>query len=443
MGFDHILMIGFGGPTRPEEVRPFLQQVTRGVKIPEERLREVEHHYQRTGGFSPYNEHALRLFDKLKGNLSTVGVNLPVFIGMRNWHPFLKETLGEIRQKGLKNGVGLVLAPHRSPASFEKYLQGLEEAKQEAQALDLRYDYLRPWYNHPLFIQAQADQIRKLIGGLDAGERAATHLLFTAHSIPLEMARRCRYEEEFRESSRLVAEELENPSWSVAYQSRSGDPRQPWLEPDLPAAMRQLKEEGKRRILLVPIGFIFDHTEVLYDLDVEAREEAEALGFEFARASTVMDHPTFIGMFAQLIKEETMGNECGSSGASSCSQPAGGTDKVKAITKEELKKKIQEGSVQVVNVLDPKWYELGIIEGSKKIPLKELDSRAKELDRSKEVVTYCASYECRASMEAAEKLAAKGFKVRAYEGGIKEWKEAGLPTEKTEKAGSGSSCCGG
>jgi len=304
MRFDHVLLIGFGGPTRPEEVKPFLEEVTRGLRIPEARLKEVAHHYERTGGSSPYNAHAFQLMEKLKPSLTAAGVTLPVFIGMRNWHPFLKETMQEIRQRGLKKGIGVICAPHRSPASFEKYLNNVEEAKQNAGAQEIRYDYLKPWHDHPLFIQAQAGHVRAVLDLLGPPERRAAHLLFSAHSIPLEMAQACRYEQEFKESSALVAQELAHPAWSIAYQSRSGNPRQPWLEPDVPAALRQLKAEGKRHVVLVPIGFLFDHTEVLYDLDSEARLEAERIGLKYSRASTVMDHPQFVSMFTRLIQEQ-------------------------------------------------------------------------------------------------------------------------------------------
>ena len=304
MKFDHVLLIGFGGPTRPEEVKPFLEEVTRGLRIPEARLQEVVRHYELTGGSSPYNEHAFRLMEKLKPSLTAAGVTLPVFIGMRNWHPFLKETLQEIKQRGLRNGIGVICAPHRSPASFEKYLNNVEEAKQNAGAQEVLYDYVKPWHDHPFFIQAQADLVRAVLDLLSPQERTAAHLLFSAHSIPLEMAQGCRYEQEFRESSALVAQECAHAAWSIAYQSRSGSPRQPWLEPDVLALLRQMKEEGKRQVVLVPVGFLFDHTEVLYDLDIEARLEAERIGLKYSRASTVMDHPKFVSMFTRLIQEQ-------------------------------------------------------------------------------------------------------------------------------------------
>ena len=290
---DHAFLIGFGGPENPAEVRPFLERLARGTRIPEERLREVESHYQATGGFSPYNAHARRLFGKLQGELET-----PLFLGMRNWQPFLADTLRGIADRGLRSGLAVVLAPHRSEASFGRYLEGLQSAVLEA-GVSIEYRALPPWHDHPGFIGAQAERIRPFWG-----DGAGKHLLFTAHSIPLEMAKASSYVAEIETSSRAVAGVVGASRWSVAYQSRSGPPGQPWLEPDVRAEIRRLKAEGIREVITVPVGFLFDHTEVLYDLDVEAKQAAEAEGLKFLRAPTVMDHPQFVRMLAELIKEQ-------------------------------------------------------------------------------------------------------------------------------------------
>lgn len=290
---DHALLIGFGGPEKPEEVRPFLERLTRGTRIPEDRLREVEDHYRVTGGFSPYNRLALELAGKLRQQST-----LPVFLGMRNWPPFLADTLREISRRGLRRGVAVVLAPHRSEASFGRYLKSLESAVQESGA-PVEYRGLPPWHDHPGFVEAQADRIRPLCAG-----NPGAHLLFTAHSIPLEMAKTSSYAEEIEASGRAVAAAVKAPRWSIAYQSRSGPPGQPWLEPDVRAEIRRLKSEGVPAVVAVPIGFLFDHTEVLYDLDVEAKQAAQGQELIFLRAPTVMDHPQFVRMFAELIKEQ-------------------------------------------------------------------------------------------------------------------------------------------
>ena len=318
MAVDHLLFIGFGGPTRPDDVQPFLEVVTRGMRIPPARLAEVARHYAQIGGCSPYNRHAMRLVESVTRRLREVRVSLPVFVGMRNWHPFLRETMTRIHQEGLRRGLGVVLAPHRCEASFERYVRSVDEARAALGAHAPSYEYLDPWHDHPGFIRAQAAQVEAAWSHLRAAERAATTLVFSAHSIPVDMARACRYVEEFQRSSRLVAQALGHDAWSLAYQSRSGSPQQPWLEPDILSVLGELKPRGvlrhgsgqrpKRgrtdgvfRALVVPIGFLLDHTEVLYDLDIEARAAARRAGLEFLRASTVMEHPAFVGMFAELI----------------------------------------------------------------------------------------------------------------------------------------------
>lgn len=305
MRIDHVLLIGFGGPTQPEEVRPFLELVARGPRIPPERLKEVEHHYRVVGGASPYNRHALSLSSRLEQALGEANLGLPVFLGMRYWHPFLSDTLAQVKQRGLRRGLGIVLAPHRSEASFERYVRSLEEARQTALAQEVYYEILEPWYDHPLFLEAQADRARGLWEPMPQEERAATHVLFSAHSIPVEMARQGRYEDQIRVSSRGVAERLGCSSWSVAFQSRSGPPTQPWLEPDVRAVVAELKGRGIRNLLVIPIGFLFDHMEVLYDLDVELRDAARGAGLSTLRAPTVADHPKFVAMLAHLIRERT------------------------------------------------------------------------------------------------------------------------------------------
>ncbi len=301
--FDHILFIGFGGPEKPEDVWPFLKEVTRGIPIPEERLKDVAHHYEAIGGSSPYNRYTLKLLQKIQENLESKDIALPVFLGMRNWHPFLKDTLAEIERKGYEKGLGIILAPHRSDTSFEKYLRNLEEAKTLAKAENIQYEFLRPWFDHKGFIEAQTDEVQKILDPLNAEEKAKTYVIFSAHSIPVEMAGKSRYVEEFHISSQRVARELKIENWNIAYQSRSGNPRQPWLEPGVVAVLRGLSNKGFKNVLLVPVGFLSDNAEVLYDLDIEAKQEAEKCGLKYLRASTVMDHPLFAKMFADLIAE--------------------------------------------------------------------------------------------------------------------------------------------
>lgn len=302
--FDHILLIGFGGPTNPGEIRPFLEEVVGGRNVPEERLKEVAYHYEAIGGSSPYHENVFRLRESLGNRLREAGVYKPLFVGMRNWHPFLAETLREIKKQSLKRGLGIILAPHRSEASCKRYKRSVEAARVEAGALDIEYEYLEPWFDHPLFIEAQANSIKRILDSIPEEGKGFVHILFTAHSIPVvmnEACEFCRYEEEFRTSSTLVARRLGLEHYSLAYQSRSGRPQEPWLGPDVIEALRNLPQEKVEKILVVPIGFLCDHAEVLYDLDIEVRKAAEARGFQYFRAKTVMSDAKFIQMLAESI----------------------------------------------------------------------------------------------------------------------------------------------
>lgn len=306
---DHVLVIGFGGPTAPEEVMPFLREVARGRNIPEERLAEVRRHYEEVGGFSPYNRYTFDLVERLRKALESSGFVLPVFVGMRNWHPFLRETLSQIKSRGLKKGIGVILAPHRCEASYERYIRDVEEAKRHVPAAGIEYTYIRPWHDHPLFIKAQSDEVHKVLISLSAAEREKVYLLFTAHSIPLPMAQGSHYEEEFRTSSRLVASVIGHDLWGLAYQSRSGNPREPWLAPDVGEKLAELAHQGRPCVLAVPVGFLCDNAEVLYDLDIEARQAAEKLDLRFLRARTVTDHPDFVDMLRRLVEESLEARE--------------------------------------------------------------------------------------------------------------------------------------
>lgn len=303
MTIDHVLMLGFGGPTAPSEIRPFLEEVTRGQRIPPQRLDAVAHHYDAVGGSSPYNACATRLAERVREQLQASGLPLPLFLAMRNWHPFFRDVLTEIHGRGLRHGLALILAPHRSQSSFEKYVERLQEAQQAAGATAIRYDFAGPWFAHPRFIEAQAARVEEALAGLDPAFRRDAHVVFCAHSIPIDMPGREGYEREFRRSSELTAERLniEPSRWSLAYQSRSGPPAQPWLTPDVTEHLKQLAGQGVHRVVLAPIGFLFDHVEVLYDLDIEAAQTAADLGLTARRASTVMDHPAFVSMWIDII----------------------------------------------------------------------------------------------------------------------------------------------
>ncbi|MDP3920961.1 MAG: ferrochelatase [Candidatus Omnitrophota bacterium] len=307
MSYDHILLIGFGGPTSPEEVRPFLENVARGRRIPEARLHEVAHHYEAIGGSSPYNEYTFRFAGALRRELIAAEEPLPIYVGMRNWNPFLRDTLREIKRNGATKGIAIILATHRSEASCRRYKQNLRDAQAAAAAQDIAYDYVGPWFDHPLFIEAQAEGIRAALNAVAATDRADVHVIFSAHSIPVEMndgCNHCQYADEFKKSCDLTAEALLLTRYTCAYQSRSGNPRQPWLEPDINDEIRRLAAAGCKRVIVAPIGFLCNNAEVLYDLDLEAHQTARECGMHFHRVRTAMDQPQFAQMMSLIVQQQ-------------------------------------------------------------------------------------------------------------------------------------------
>jgi ferrochelatase len=284
-----------------EDVRPFLANVLRGRPAPPERIEAVVHHYEAIGGRSPLNEWTFRQADALRALLARDGPRLPVYVGMRNWDPYLRDTLAAMQRDGLRRAVGVILAAQQNDAGWGRYQREVEAARAALNGAAPDVDYVAGWHAHPLFIQAVAEQARRALAAIPPGRRAATALVFTAHSIPTALADASPYEAQLREGAALVAERLGFTRHTIAYQSRSGNPRDPWLEPDIVDTVRALAQRGARDLLVVPLGFVCDHVEVLYDLDVEARHAADAAGVGFVRAPTVNDHPTFIRMLAAVV----------------------------------------------------------------------------------------------------------------------------------------------
>jgi ferrochelatase len=298
-----VLLIGFGGPAASNEIRPFLDRVLQGRPVPKERYEEVVHHYEILGGRSPYNELTMRQADALRVRLKALGADLPVAVGMRNSQPFIEEALRELAAGGVGRAIGFVLSPYRCEASYDRYQENVSAARALVGPTAPTVEYPGCWHDHPLFIAAVADRIR------DAAARHeldfnSIELIFTAHSIPLAMSAGAPYLAQLNESARLVAAELGAARWSLAFQSRSGNPREPWLEPDIGTTLRTgtaLRTSGGRTVIVQPIGFLCDHIEVLYDLDVEAARIARESGVKMIRASTVCDHPKFIEMIASIV----------------------------------------------------------------------------------------------------------------------------------------------
>ena len=307
--YDAILVIGFGGPEKRDDVLPFLENVLRGRNVPRARMLEVAEHYHHFGGVSPINEQVRALIGALRSELDRHGIALPIYWGNRNWHPMLGDTLRAMAEAGVKTALGLVLAAYSSYSSCRQYREDIGQAQLQLQAADIheapQVDKIRVYFNHPDFIAANAERVATALERIPAERRDAAQLAFTAHSIPTAMAANCRYEEQLLEACRLVAESLDvaPDRWRLVYQSRSGRPTDPWLEPDIRDHIQALHDRGVRDVVVDPIGFLSDHLEVLYDLDEEARQTAEGLGLNLVRAETVGTSPKFVGMLRELIQE--------------------------------------------------------------------------------------------------------------------------------------------
>lgn len=299
---DSVLLIAFGGPTRREEIRPFLERVRRGRGIPPERIEEVAHHYERMpGGRSPLAELTARQAAALHAALARAGRPLPVHAGMRNWHPYLSETLAVMATAGARRALGVILSSLRTEASWERYQEDVAQARAKVPGAP-EVVFAPALYDHPLFIEAVADRAAAALAEVAPDRRDWTPLVFTAHSVPVPMAEASPYVAELSEAAERVADRLRHKRWSIAYQSRSGSPREPWLEPDIGDVIRSLANDGEPDLVVVPIGFVCDHVEVLYDLDIEARAMAEERGLRLHRAQAVNDHPKFIELLVDLVK---------------------------------------------------------------------------------------------------------------------------------------------
>lgn len=302
---DSVLLVGFGGPTQPDEILPFLENVVRGRPIPRHRLLEVAHHYELMGGRSPLTELTFRQARRLESALALDGPDLPVFVGMRNWHPFLAETLEEMQRRGLQRAVGLILSAHDSEAGWQRYVQDVAAARSELAARGIpapEIDFAPNWHEHPGFIEAVACRVAQALALVPEERRQAATLLFTAHSIPETMARSSAYVAQYTRSCELAAARSGHARWMRAYQSRSGRPDDPWLEPDVNRALEQLAADGAQDVVVAPIGFVCDHVEVLYDLDLEAAATARRVGIAMHRAGTPGDHAAFVAMLGDLVR---------------------------------------------------------------------------------------------------------------------------------------------
>lgn len=303
--YDAVLFVSFGGPEGRDDVIPFLENVLRGRNIPRERMLEVAEHYYHFDGVSPINRQNRELIDAVGSRLREVGLNVPVYWGNRNWHPYLPDTLRRMRDDGVRRAVAFVTSAYSSYSGCRQYRENIQAARDEVGEGAPEVDKLRVFFNHPDFIEANAGRIREAVAQLPPAAHGSFRLAFTAHSIPLSMSACCNYVQQLVETARLVSRAVGIPEerWSLVYQSRSGRPQDPWLEPDIVDHLRQIRAQGAESVVVVPIGFLSDHMEVLYDLDEEAAQACRTLDLAMVRAGTVGTHPSFVRMVAKLIEE--------------------------------------------------------------------------------------------------------------------------------------------
>jgi ferrochelatase len=308
--YDALLVVSFGGPDGPDDVIPFLENVLRGRNVPRERMLAVAEHYYHFGGRSPINQQNRQLVATVEQELATHGPLLPVYWGNRNWHPLLPDALRQMATDGVRRALAFVTSAFSSYSGCRQYREDIARAQLEVGAGAPHVDKLRVFFNHPGFIGPMIERTRAAFEQIPAERRSSTPLVFTAHSIPRAMADNCRYEQQLHESCRLVAEGIGRKDWHLAYQSRSGPPQQPWLEPDIGEYLErcQVSSVEYQDVVAVPIGFISDHMEVVYDLDTELRQRCELLGINMVRAGTVGTHPRFVRMIRELIVERMSDN---------------------------------------------------------------------------------------------------------------------------------------
>jgi ferrochelatase len=301
--YDALLVVSFGGPEGPADVDSFLDNVFRGLRVPPETKAHIAKRYQQVGGVSPINAHTRDFIKALQLELDAHGPALPIYWGNRNWHPLLSDTVAQMAHAGVRRALAFVTSTFSSYSGCRRYREDLYEASQGVPNAP-RFDKLRVPYNHPGFIEAMRARISATLATLPGMNREHALVLFTAHSLPLQMARGCAYEEQLMASCQLVADALHHPRWRLVYQSNNASyGREPWLAPDIRDALREAEAEGIKAVVVAPIGFVCDHMEVIMDLDVDAAAVARELGLIMARAGTVGTHPAYVAMVRELIVE--------------------------------------------------------------------------------------------------------------------------------------------
>jgi ferrochelatase len=309
MEYDAVLLVSFGGPEGPDDILPFLRNVTRGRGVPDDRLAEVAEHYRHFGGVSPINQQCRDLLAALRAELDRAGVPLPLYWGNRNWHPMLAEVVTRMRDDGVRRALAFVTSGFGSHSSCRQYLDDINATRAAAGPTAPEIHKLRHYHDHPGYVGPLADGVRAALAGLAGQASGPVRLVFTAHSIPSTMEASSgptggRYTAQLTETARLVASAgAPDLEWDLVWQSRSGAPHVPWLEPDINDHLRALAAAGVGGVVVSPIGFASDHLEVVWDLDTEAAATAAKLGLPFARAATPGNDPRFVSMVRELIVE--------------------------------------------------------------------------------------------------------------------------------------------
>jgi protoporphyrin/coproporphyrin ferrochelatase len=343
-GYDAFLLVSFGGPEGPDDVIPFLQNVTAGRGVPPERLAQVAEHYHHFGGVSPINQQCRDLLTAVEKEFAATGISLPVYWGNRNWQPYLADTMRQMAADGVTRALAFVTSAYSSFSSCRQYLDDIEAARAGVGPSAPRVDKLRQFFNHPGFIEPNASAVAAAATSLGPSVAGSWDLVFTAHSIPVAMSAASgppggpwptgaggpaggAYTAQLADAAGLIASRAgyDRP-WRLAYSSRSGPPSVPWLEPDINDCLEEMAASGSRAVVVSPIGFVSDHMEVKFDLDVEAAQTAQRLGLGFARAATAATDPRFVSMIGDLVRERTDGAvpaSLGSLGVGPTACPAG------------------------------------------------------------------------------------------------------------------------
>jgi ferrochelatase len=306
--YDAVLVVSFGGPEGPDDVMPFLENVLRGLKLPPPAIKGIARRYEAFGGVSPINAQTREFITALEKALDANGIDLPVYWGNRNWHPFLPDTLEKMREDGIERAIAYVTSTFSSYSGCRRYREDLYAATHDLDNAPV-IDKLRYGYNHPGFITAVTERVRDAFAEIPAERQDPATLVFTAHSLPNSMAEKAPYEAQIREAAALVCEALGREKWELAYQSNNASYGEPWLEPRIEDVLAERAQQGVTDIVVVPIGFVCDHMEVVLDLDVDAQKIAREHGINMVRAGTVGTHPGYVTMVRDLIEERLTGAE--------------------------------------------------------------------------------------------------------------------------------------